>query len=244
MHLTKTLAWTAAGALGLALTAVAAPANAAPGIPPGLTVCYPDQATTTSYEAVFDYDESRTGGSYEATADGLRIATSGTTSVDKVALYQFADLALADAGDFDLDYTSDAGSLPGGQLLVDLDGDGTLTGYLVYEPGAYGEGNWWLSANWGDDIDPAASPVTAVGGGGLDWAQFSEWTAAFPDARILAVGFSLGSGAYGVGTVHGITVAGASYAFAEEIETTVLGDPAVCNRDGVVVPGIKVPTED
>ena len=227
MHLKKTLACAAAGAFALTLAAVAAPANAGPLDPrPGLVY-------TTVSTVVFDYDESRATGHYEATADGLRIWTEGTTSTDKVALYQYADLALADATDFDLDYTSEEGSLPGGQLLVDLDGDGDPTGYLVIED-VY-NGGIWLSANWGGDIDLAEAPVSAVGGGGVDWATFEEWTDAFPDAKVQAVGFSMGSGVYGVGTVHGITVGGQVVDF---VETEVV----VTNREGVVVPGIKVPT--
>ncbi|WP_400995113.1 hypothetical protein [Agromyces sp. GXQ0307] len=224
MHLKKTLACAAAaaGALGLTLAGVAAPAIAAPPEErPGLTY-------TTQHTPVFDYDESRATGHYAATADGLDIWTEGTTSTDKVALYQLVDLALASATDFDLDYTAEAGSLPGGQLLVDLDGDGTPTGYLVIED-VY-DGGIWLSANWSGDIDLAEAPVSAVGGGGVDWATFEEWTSAFPDARVQAVGFSLGSGAYGVGTVNGITVGGETVDF---VETSVV----VTNRDGVVVPG-------
>jgi hypothetical protein len=217
----KILALTAAGAVGLSLAAAAAPAHADPKPRPGLVY-------STIYSTDFDYDESRSGGSFTATASGLAIATSGTTSVDKVALYQYVDVSLASATDFDLDYTPTAGSLPGGQLLVDLDGDGTPTGYLVIED-AY-NGGIWLSANWSTDVDPTSLPVNGVGGGGVDWATFEEWTAAFPEAKVLAVGFSLGSGAYGEGTVHDITVAGQTIDF---VDSSVV----VSNRDGVVVPG-------
>lgn len=222
MNTPKTmLTWAAAGAVGLSLAAVAAPAHAEPKQRPGLLY-------TTVYTPDFDYNESRTGGSFTATEAGLDIATTGTTSIDKVALYQRVDVALADAVDFDLDYTAKVGSLPGGQLLVDLDGDGTPTGYLVVED-VY-NGGIWLSANWGTDVDPASLPVSAVGGGGADWATFEEWTTAFPGARVQAVGFSLGSGAYGEGTVHDITVAGQTIDF---VDSSVV----VTNRDGVVVPG-------
>jgi hypothetical protein len=215
------LAWAAASAVGLSLAAVAAPAHADSKPRPGLVY-------STVYTADFDYNESRTGGSFNPTEDGLEIATSGTTSEDKVALYQFLDVTLAQAVDFDLHYTPTAGSLPGGQLLVDLDGDGTPTGYLVIED-VY-NGGIWLSANWGTDVDPVSLPVSGVGGGGVDWATFEEWTSAFPEARVQAVGFSLGSGAYGEGTVHGITVAGQTIDF---VDSSVV----VTNRDGVVVPG-------
>lgn len=223
MNPRRILAAAAVGAVGLSLAAVAAPANAADPKPrPGLNY-------TTVYTADFDYDESRTNGSYTATEGGLDIATTAAAgSLDKVALYKYLDVDLSAAADFDLDYTSKAGSLPGGQILVDLDGDGSATGYLVLED-VY-NGGIWLSANWGTDVDPASLPVSGVGGGGVDWATFDEWTAAFPNAKVQAVGFSLGSGAYGEGTVHDITVAGQTIDF---VDSKVV----VTNRDGVVVDG-------
>lgn len=164
----------------------------------------------TSLEG-WDFTQSSGDGSasWAIVENGLAVSTL-SEGHRKVAGYLPVSFPLSHYGTFDIDWTGTTPP-PGGQLLVDLDGDGTPTGYLVIEDAYNGE--WWLSANWGNDVDPADLPVTAVGGGGADWATPQEFLNAFPDANVLAIGFSLGSGVTGSGTINSITAGCKVYTF-------------------------------
>lgn len=224
-----------AAVAAIALTLVAATPAYAGG--KGTLVCYTPDTTIqiTEYVPDFDYSETRSHGGYDVLSTRkLHIYTVDATSEAKVALYKYfaAPQSISAVSNFSLSYDVATGPRPGGQLLVDLDGDGDPTGYLVIEP-VY-NGGIWLSANW-DGIDPATLPVSAVGGGGLDWATFSEWAAAFPNAKVTAYGFSLGSGVYGAGVLNYV-VAGTTPAddFVKPVVTTqvIPGTPYTCNKNG------------
>ena len=163
--------------------------------------------------------DTRATGHYEVVGTGLRIWTDSNTSTDKVAEYVDTDTPLADVGDPSLDYDATAGSIPPGyQLVVDFDGDGTADGILVGEPTFYGD-DWWLT-NGSAAFVKAGAPNTGGGSGSLWYGTLEEWSAAFPDANVVAFGFSLGSGVYGDGIINSITFAGETYTFAETVELT------------------------
>ncbi|TYL50721.1 hypothetical protein [Agromyces mariniharenae] len=219
------LAAAAAGAVCLSLAAVAAPVQAEPRERPGLVY-------TTVWTPVGIYSDTRSTGHYEATPSGLHIWTEGSTSTDKVAGYLPSDLALSAVADADvaLGYASYSGQLPGAQLVVDISGDGVGDGILVGEPNFYGA-NWWLNNGATDEfkaLDP--SGTNDSGNGSAYFGTLDEWSAAAPSAKVVAVGFSLGSGAKGDGLVTGFTAAGKTFSF---VESSVV----VTNRDGVVVDG-------
>lgn len=174
----------------------------------------PCEATDYSHAtdlSAWDFTQSSSDGSasWSLVEDGLAVSTL-SEGHRKVAGYTAASFPLSHYGSFDINWTGTSPA-PGGQLLVDLDNDGTPTGYLVIEDAYAGE--WWLSANWGGDVDPADLPVSAVGGGGADWATPQEFLNAFPDAQVMAVGFSLGSGVTGNGIIHSITAGCTVYTF-------------------------------
>ena len=105
---------------------------------------------------------------------------------------------LADVDIASLDFVQSVGSAkPGYQLVVDRtpsDPDDGYDGILVGEPSAYGD-IWWASkpSRWVDGPENITVPTnTNVDGTLADFAGFD------PDAKVVAVGFSLGT--LGVGT--------------------------------------------
>lgn len=158
----------------------------------------------------WDFSQTRATGHYELVGDGLHIWTDGATSTDKVAGYLPVTLQLADVSTASLQYTAEFGMLPGSQLVVDITGDGRGDGILVGEA-VYGD-NFWLS-NGSTDGFKALAPHEGGGNGSPWFGTLTEWGLAAPDATIVAVGFSLGSGAHGDGIVHSVTVGNTVFDF-------------------------------
>jgi hypothetical protein len=152
-------------------------------------------STVTKYEDFADYNDTRATGHAEFTADGLHIWTEGATSTDKVAWYNsVTPYSLANIGTPSIDYTSTDDPAPGMQIVLDKDGDGDADGILVGEPTYYGD-NWWSNANFG----------VGSGMGYTSYATLQQYLEANPNAMVMAVGFSLGSGVLADGTLHSIT---------------------------------------
>ena len=206
----------AVAALGLGLAAVgAAPAQAAAPA----TIYSPDDFVTA-------LSDTRATGHYEVVGTGLRLWTEGKTSTDKVAEYVATSTPLAAVGTPSLDYTNTAGGVPGFQLRVDFNADGTEDGILVGE-GAYGD-QWWLN-NAADPSVKAGAPATGGGFGSIYHGTLAQWSAGFSEANVTAFGFSLGSGVEGEGVLDAITFAGTRYTFAQH---TRLTGKAECKDDG------------
>ncbi|MEO7122090.1 MAG: hypothetical protein ABI400_03020, partial [Lacisediminihabitans sp.] len=86
---------------------------------------------------------------------------------------------------------------------LDKDGNGTWDGYLVGEPSSYGAGNWWSSKDFGV-------------GSGMGYASFGtlqQYLTANPNARILSIGYSLGSGVLGAATIQSLTFGCTTFTF-------------------------------
>lgn len=127
-------------------------------------------------------------------------------------------LPLSQAGEPSLSYDNYAGALlPSTQLVVDFDNDGSPDGILVGEP-RYANGtplygnDWWLS-NGSSAFIKADAPQHGGGFGSDNHGQLSEWRGVFPNAKILAAGWSLGSGVAGHGVINSITVGSTRYSF-------------------------------
>lgn len=201
--------------LGLA-TGLATPAQAAPTA----TIEVP----TDFVEALSD---TRATGSYDVEGTGLRITTTGSTSTDKVAEYVATDTALAVVGEPALAFrNTSGGGVPGFQLVIDADGDGSTDGILVGEA-VYG-GDWWLN-NAAKAFVKAGAPVVGPGSGSPWHGTLDQWRAAFPDAQVQAFGFSLGSGVRGDGVIDSLAFAGTTYTFSEPV---VLTSAAQCKDGG------------
>jgi hypothetical protein len=156
--------------------------------------------------------DTRATGHYEVVSTGLRVWTGGNTGTDKVAEYVATDTPLAEVGEPSLDYVNTSGGgVPGFQLVVDFNSDGSADGILIGEPGSYGD-DWWLN-NAAKQFVKDAAP-NAGGGSGSTWfSTLDEWRDAFPTAEVQAFGFSLGSGVKGDGIIEAIEFAGARYTF-------------------------------
>jgi hypothetical protein len=163
--------------------------------------------------------DTRPTGHYAVQGPGLRVWTEGATSTDKVAEYVDTSTPLADAGEPALEYTNTSGGgVPGFQLVVDFDGNGTPDGILVGEPGVYGN-DWWASNGSAQFVKDGA-PSHTGGSGSANHGTLDQWRANFPDATVLAFGFSLGSGVKGDGVINAIDFAGTRYTFAADVTLT------------------------
>lgn len=194
-------------ALGLVLTIVGPAAAAAPGV-----IYVPD-----------DFDpalsDTRPTGHYELQGSGLHIWTQSATGTDKVAEYVDTDTPLVDVGEPSLDYTNTSGTgVPGFQLVVDFDDDGSADGILVGEPGVYGD-DWWLN-DAAEQFVKDRAPSHSGGSGSANHGTLDQWREAFPDANVMAFGFSLGSGVKGDGILNAINFANTRYTFATHVVLT------------------------
>ena len=171
--------------------------------------------------------DTRTTGHYEVQGTGLHISTEGTTSTDKVAEYVATATSLASVGEPKLNYTNTTSAgVPGFQLVVDFDNDGTADGILVGEP-VYGN-DWWLS-NGSKQFVKDAAPSHKGGSGSADHGTLEQWRTAFPTATVRAFGFSLGSGVKGDGVLNSIEFAGTTYTFSSPV---VLKSKDECKNGG------------
>lgn len=190
---------------GLALTLSICPAPAHAAAPEQLV-------TVTPGSGLLNTSETRATGHVDYTKFGLHVWTEGATSTDKAAGYVAVDYPLTDVGSpsFEWLYNDLAHTMePGMQIVIDKDNDGLPNGILVGEPKYYGADWWSGSAGLTDSGLSCPSGCGNVNSGTLD-----EWRAAYPDARVKAVGFSLGSGAHGNGTLLSMTYGGTRYEFS------------------------------
>lgn len=209
----------AAVAVGLVWAAVPGAAHAAER-----TILVPD-------DFVKALSDTRATGHYEVVGDALHIYTEGATSSDKVAEYVASGARLADVGEPSLEYASTVGGVPGFQLVVDFDADGTPDGILIGEPGVYGN-DWWASNGSSQTVKDAA-PSHDGGFGSPNHGTLDQWRAKFPQAAVQDFGFSLGSGVKGDGTLAAIRYDGDRYTFGTK-PVDITGPTVTCD---VAAPG-------
>ncbi|MDM7855746.1 Ig-like domain-containing protein [Cellulomonas alba] len=167
----------------------------------------------------FQVDETRSAGHNELTADGLHVWTDDSSSNAKAAMYRALPKAmpLAEVGQPTMTFADGAtGALPGLQLGIDRDGNGTWDGYLVQEGDTYGGGTWWTNKDYFG---------VPSGGGYASLGTLDDYLTANPQAQVLSFGYSLGSGVQGDATISSITVANTRYTFAKEIASSVSASP-------------------
>ncbi len=204
------------------------------GCPPTVQTCSTQNAATVSTNLAVNgwaYDETRANGHNTYVSGGLHIVTdgtsdtgartdgvSGTWNTDKAAGYHALNIPLSQVGVPSIDYTSNSGSLPGIQLTLSKNGDGVADATLVYEgvtawgnpSGLTGEGYWWSTKPLGTvSSTPAPNP-----GYQYSWGTLNDYLAAWPNAAVTRVGYSLGSGAQGDGVIHSISVGCDTFTFA------------------------------
>jgi hypothetical protein len=209
----KTLGALGATVAGLAMTLTTVSAVAATAG----TIYVPDDFNPAM-------SDTRATGHYELQGTALHVWTTPTVTpgpnTNKVAEYVNTSTPLAAVGEPSLDQTYNSGSTiaPGFQLVVDFDNDGSADGILVGEPAAYGT-NWWLNTSSKPFVQ-AGAPHTGGGFGSPWYGTLDEWRAAFPNANVVAFGFSLGSGVTGDWTINAINFAGTRYTFGKHVVLT------------------------
>lgn len=160
----------------------------------------------------WDLSGTRATGHNELVDNGLRVWTEGNTTTDKAAGFQAVNFPLADVGEPSIDYTATSGTVPPGiHISIDFDSDGDIDGTIIGEADFYGD-NWWLNGGAAQFVIDGA-PHTGGGQGSPYYGTLPEWLNAFPDATVLRVGYSLGSGVLGDGVINSLTVGCTIYTF-------------------------------
>jgi hypothetical protein len=157
--------------------------------------------------------DTRATGHWDIQRNRVHIWTQGADGTDKAAEYWSADnvtlaaVAAAEEPTFDWSFKDlTITGQPGMQLGIDKDNNGTWDCYIVGEPDFYGD-NWWSS-------NPNCAGMGDLGGTGYSASgSLDEWSAFYPDARVLLYGMSLGSGVHGDGYLWSVSINGDTYYF-------------------------------
>ncbi len=192
----------------------------------------------------------RAQGHVQFADNGLSVVTdaftSGTSGLSKAAEYWDTDVTLADAGEPALDW-SGTDTKPGVNLYVDLDGDpatgmygntayrgadAILVGEDVYRD-ENGTPDWWATAS---AVLDNGAPATTGGSGSARHGTLDGWRGLYPDARVVAEGFSLGSGGRGSGIIDKMTLGTTTYEFTGKDKVVPVTPPGQLAAPG----GLKV----
>lgn len=196
----------AAAALALAATATTCLVGAARAADP--------TATVTVRSGDLDTSQTRAAGHMTFLGDGLAVWTDDATSNAKAAGYFPLSGPLPTSAGLEWYGTQPQ---PGQQIVFDVDGttgNGNDVNILVGEP-VY-NGDWWLTNGSSDDAKAADPSGANNSGSGSDYfGTLAQWKAALPNARVLAGGFSLGSGVHGSGVIRSETYGGTKYLFTD-----------------------------
>lgn len=154
------------------------------------------------------FNETRSKGHNVFTEDGLHVWTESNDSLSKAAGYKAVDFPLSEVGaEPVINLINTSGVLPSLQLGISLDGDGEWDGYLVNEGDLYGHGMWWTNkSGWG----------VAPGLGYPSLGTINDYLLFHPDAQVISIGYSLGSGVQGEATIASIDVGCVSYGFTSD----------------------------
>lgn len=156
--------------------------------------------------ASWSTSDTKSAGSNQIIADGLHVVTTpsaGGNAESKAAGYYATNFPLSEVGVPAIEMTSHSGGKPSLQLTVDNNGNGVWYGNLVYEPWAYGEGKFWSSKDFG----------ISSGMGYTSFGTLEDFLNARPNTKVIAVGYSLGSGVVGDATITKLTAGCVDYTF-------------------------------
>ena len=178
----------------------------------------------------WDFTQSRSGGHHEYVETGLRIYTDAADSNGKSAGYVATDLNLEDVGTPVLNFTNTSGGAEPG-INLSLIVNGVWQGNLVKEP-LFSQ--WWLSkAVPGMPAGPNPSYQKSYGSLNDFLFAYAQLGYTGDKVKVVAIGYSLGSGAKGDGILTSITAGCVNYTFgAEKVEPTVDYRLGVCYPNG------------
>lgn len=129
---------------------------------------------------------------------------------------------LSDVDSTAINFDSYVGGRPSVQLVVDRDDNGTADGILVFEPWAYAPGNTYWTNGSGFGVPS--------GMGYASYGTLAQYQDANPSAKILAIGYSLGSGVLGDAVITDIVIGDTIYAFGLPVDTTAPEAPTNLRR--------------
>lgn len=178
----------------------------------------------------WDFSESRSGGHHEYVETGLRIYTDAADSNGKSAGYVATDLNLEDVGTPVLNFTNTSGGAEPG-INLSLIVNGVWQGNLVKEP-LFSQ--WWLNkAVPGMPVGPNPSYQKSYGSLNDFLFAYAQLGYTGDEVKVVAIGYSLGSGAKGDGILTSITAGCVNYTFgAEKVAPTVDYRLGVCYPNG------------
>lgn len=179
---------------------------------PEIAACTPSGGVTaTNLDSNgWSFAETRTEGHNVFTEDGLHVYTDAATTQSKAAGYVPTNFALSEVGVPVLNLGATSGGVPSIQLVTDFDNNGVTDGILVGET-IYGD-DYWLSNGAAQFVKDAA-PSHTGGYGSSNHGTLAQWLLAFPEARVLKVGYSLGSGVLGSALIESIVAGCQTFGF-------------------------------
>jgi hypothetical protein len=190
---------------------------------------------------VAEMSDTRPAGHVDFLKEGLHVYTDDNSSDAKAAEYfNVPAQGLPDTASLTWYGTSPQ---PGSQLVFDADGDQgtTADGYnvLVGEP-AYGDDYWMSTGSSIYKSHHELCPSTTGGSGSDCHGTLAQWQQAFPNAKLYAVGFSLGSGIKGDGVIRDLQVGDTDYRFTSDPATTVVPVTGTATVKTIVRPHVTV----
>lgn len=191
------------------------------------TVCevFTNGGTSTDLNDLWFNVDTRSAGHAEYVNDALHVWTDDSSSQAKVSEAIAASFPLSQTGELGIDATANPGNAypygPGLNLFVNFGTDGT--GTLVYES-VYGQ-DLWLTSGSAAAVK-ANAPVNG-GGNGSQWhGTIDQWLSVYPDAQVIGVAYSLGSGVHGDWNINSITFNCAEH-FFDTVDQPQLPEPTV-----------------
>lgn len=185
------------------------------------------------------YFEDRAGGSHVLTSSGIGIEWAGpdlsqAKSAGYVLINGGAGIPFGDIGSPYLNYTNESGADAGLNLVI-YDGT-TWKGTIVYEPGNSITPYWSTFAIPGF-VPPDGTPSYRKAVGTPD-EFLNAFINAGWNAKVVAIGYSGGSGSEGKGTVQGFGIGCDSWTFGRPEAPTpgaydeVIWDEQICSIEG------------
>lgn len=179
--------------------------------------------------------DTRSAGSYDFLEEGLIIQTKDASGQAKVAEYYAPRTAGALPASGSYTWHGTPGSpdsplgQPGAQIVFDTDAVAgnpgsynVLVGEQVYSDNAPGADltDWWYTGGNAKATTNGITCPSTTGGSGTDChGTLAEWKTAVPDAKLTALGFSMGSGVKGDGVLREQKFGADQYIFTNEATT-------------------------
>lgn len=226
-------------------TFIAGPAcEEEPEEPPVTNSCVAGVNThSTNLADLWGNVDTRSKGHVEYVENGLHVWTEDSSSQSKVSEGIAVNFPLHDTGVLSIDVTAQAGNVypygPGLNLFVDITGDLVADGTLVYET-VYGQ-DLWVTNGSAQALKDAS--VHTGGNGSENHGTIDHYLLTFPEATVVGLAYSLGSGVQGDWVINSITAGCATHTF-DYAEVPPVEEPPVEEPPVVVPPVVNPPVVD